>query len=201
MIAVIYITIWGAVTNGWTVPLQTKDQVILFFFALSGIEFLIILWLSKYAAKMRLSGNQDYINLIKRKEDEIFDIEQENQQLQRDLAALQGKADMNEVYLRKFTDKPLFGDAVKVDQENGNFVSLNGMTKKEKEREAYKMKCDGYDKDEIAAELGIATGSVNVYISRGKKSYQEDGGDPVETETGVRYETPTPLSRVADQQN
>lgn len=112
---------------------------------------------------------------------------EENYQLTKELSAAEGKNQTTESYLDSFVGKHKPSDAAMVSVLNGKFISADGMSKDDKAKQAYQMKLDGYDLDEIAAELGLAVSGVNSYVSRGKKLL--NGLKSVtKTESGLHFE-------------
>lgn len=181
--------IWAVLSQGGNVPLGARDKVILILVATAEIELLAIVRLIEKVKELRLTSSADYVNFMKRKEDEYFDSRAEIRQLQKDLAFEQGKANINDIYLQKFTEKPTYSGAKMVSEENNRFVSADGLSAKEKYRRAYALHTDGWSNADIAQELGIAVGSVAVYISKGRKEVQVKPEDLADgpTETGGVY--------------
>lgn len=173
------IVMWGCLTNGWN-PAELKPwpRVVLILTVISIIQMDIIILLVRQVHLLRLTGNKEYIGFVKKCENRYFDVLAENVQLQRDLAAEQGKSEINSIFMEALMDKPTFSGAKVIEQTTGQITSVDGMTREEKEREAYSLHCDGWNNAEIAEELGLSSGSVRSYISRGKKSYDQHG-DPV----------------------
>lgn len=176
----ITVVFWTVLTKGGNDPLGPKEKTILFLTVMCEIETAVIVRLVEWVKELRLTSNKDYVNFIKKKEDEYFDSREEIRQLEKDLAFERGKSNVNDIYLQKFTERPTLSGARMVNEENGKFTSADGLPAKEKYRRAYALHTDGWSNYDIAQELGIAVGSVAVYISKGKKETQvkpEDFGE------------------------
>lgn len=157
------------------------------------IMAMIMLSMSDSLRKLRLSGNAEYIKHVAGLEDKYHDLLDENKQLQMDLMQERAQGDINKIYLDEFTSRPKPSDAQMVDEASHKFLSSDGQTIDERQRAAFRMFCEGSDKEEIAEELGIGIKSVGVYISKGKKSYLAHG-DYEETKDGVKMTWPNPFT-------
>lgn len=173
------ILLWGCLTDGWKpAPMKAWARAILILAIICTAEFNICVILGHEVYVLRLTGNKEYVGFVKKFEDRYFDVIAENVQLQRDLAAEQGKTEINSIYMGKLTAKPTYSGAQLIDKTTGKLTSADGLTREEKCRRAYSLSVDGWSNEEIAEELGLSSGSVRSYISRGKKSYDRRG-DPV----------------------
>lgn len=169
----ITIVFWTILTKGGNDPLGPKEKTILFLAVVCEIETAVIVRLIEWVKELRASGNPEYIRLIRKKESDIADkkdyYEDTILKLKMDLAAMQGKADINEQYLSHQVEKYESRDMTHVDEVNRKFVSPDGLSKQEKQARAYWLSTQGVDKRTIADRLKLSMTTLNGYISEGKK--------------------------------
>lgn len=168
-----YIGLWGFLTGGWTHSLWIHGRIAMFFAVISGMEALYLTAQGRKITRLREMCSPEYERSLQQRESVCDEVEEENRQLQRDLAAAQGKADMNEFYLEKFKEKSNRSDSAVVNEANKRFTSPDGMSREDKDKMAYRLHKDGWNNDEIAAELHLSTGGIKSYISRGKRFFEK----------------------------
>lgn len=167
------LALWGYLTGGWTHTLTGTGELAMFLALLSVAEAFVITAQAGQVARFREMASPEYERSLQRRESVCDEIEEENRQLQRDLAAAAGRADMAESYLKAFTDKRSRSDAVLVDGVSNKFVSPDGMSREEKDKRAFLLSEDGWDNASIAEELNLSTGGIKSYISRGRKYFRD----------------------------
>ena len=112
------------------------------------------------------SGSTYWLNAAKEWEQryseqrmELYDLRAQVKALTAENEALKGKLDR---FLSKEHDERLRN-------KRGQYQSSDGISGDDKEYKAWYMWQQGYNREQIAEELGIKYGSVPVYISRAKK--------------------------------
>lgn len=182
--AACYLILWGYLTSGWSHKLWNHGKIAMIFAFICLVQVAIIHSQHEKISELRLQASPEYARLLKTREDNCEEIEQENIKLKRQLGTMQGQCDISDVYLQKFLSKPTISDGRGVDEANGRLCSLDGRSRSEKDQIAYKLSLEGWTNEEIADELGLSTGGIKSYISRGKKYFQkhpidaeEDGGE------------------------
>lgn len=165
---------WGVLTDGWSRPLWTSGKIAFGFAASVAAELFLIIELIRSNILLRMQCSPGFVKQLEKREalcdekDELID------KLYRQLAAMEGKSNMNEEYLRRMSNKLSDRQGASIlDETNSKFVSPDGMSRAEKDRKAFEMSKEGMSNEDIADELNLSVGGIKSYISRGRKYYKD----------------------------
>lgn len=157
-----YLILAAALTDGGRQSMDWRDWAILIFVTISWVAVTVCVILTRKLVKCSPWYLADLQERYKQLEASYI-------KLQADYGALQGRSDMTATYLAQAVEKHRVADVVTVDAVNHEFVSRDGMSRKEKQRRAAELYAAGWSKEDIAEDLGIAVGTVSTYISAGNR--------------------------------
>lgn len=157
-----YLILAAALTDGGRQPMGWRGWAIIIFVTISWVAVTVCVILIRKLVKCSpwyLADLQERYKLL----------EADYIRLKADYGALQGRADMTAESLSYIAERHPGDNTYSVVDSNGKFTSSDGMTREEKQRKAAELYANGWNRNEIAEELGIAPSTAANYISAGNR--------------------------------
>lgn len=157
-----YLILAEALTDGGRQPMGWRGWAVMIFVTISWIAVTVCVILTRKLVKCSpwyLADLQERYELL----------EASYIKLKADYGALQGRADMTAESLAYIAERHPNTNTDAVVDANGKYTSADGVTREEKQRRAARLYADGWSREEIADELGIAPGTAANYISAGNR--------------------------------